>query len=167
MWIENHNIDELPKDKNREKNNIQKYEYSKDRQKERKDKEQHNLQQDNKEANRLIASVNFDVTKWKKISKWKVDFTIADISWNIDIDNDKLTINDKVYDIKMPKWANLIWITVLSNWNIKVEWESWGFTGSWNISDDIFIKEMIRLSSYDIQKDIIKTKSWDLILSRN
>ncbi len=167
MWIENHNIDELPQNEGKEKKDIQKdiQKYTPHINKEIQQNSMKAQQKDSLEADRLIASVDFNVSKWKEISEWKVNFTIADIQWNIDIDNDKLTINGKSYNIQMPKWADLVWITVL-DWKIKVKWERRPFTGSWHVSDEKFKEEMIKLSSQDIKKDIIHTESWDLILSK-
>jgi len=165
MWIENSNTGELYPNVNEEKIDIREYNPNINQLKQAKMREAKQKDKENKEADRLIASVNFNIPEWKEISEWKVDFTIADILWNIDIDNDKLTINDKVYNITMPSWADLVWITVL-DWNIKIKWKLWWLSGSWNVSDEVFKKEIIKLSSHDIKKDIIHTKSWDLILSK-
>jgi len=163
MWIENNNIEWLSQNENKERKDIKKYKPNMNKEMEIKKNEI--KKQDNIEADRLIAHPSFDVPQWKEISEWKVNFEIADLKWNLDIDSDKLTINDKIYKITMPKWADLVWVTIL-DWKIHVKWKVWWFTGGWNMSDEVFKKEMIKLASQDIKEDIIHTKSWDVILSK-
>jgi len=166
MWIENKNFD-IPKNNNVEKKECSKYDSSNIEKKINKIKstEIEKRKNDNKEAERLIADVKFNVQEWKDITKWKVCFSIADINWSIDIDADNINLNDRTYKIHMPKWADLSSLHI--KWDkLYIKWKVWFFSGTWSVEIDRFKKEVIKLSSQDIKEDIIHTKSWDLTLSK-
>ena len=82
-----------------------------------------------------LHDLKFNIPKNKEINKWEMEFSIGDIKWILNIENQTLKLWEHIYKIKLPHDAKLVSIKITDN-KIIIKWKVGFFSWTWDTSLD-------------------------------